>query len=107
MAADGRRGVGWGRLALESESLRVVVVPEMGAKIVSLLDRRNGVEWLVGPGGARLPTGSLWRQLRAARYERLGRNVPNHQRLPLSRRGANNPASPCRTMARSGHCPGR
>jgi hypothetical protein len=37
-------------VALESESLRVVIVPEMGAKIVSLLDRRNGVEWLVGPG---------------------------------------------------------
>lgn len=35
---------------LENASLQVVVVPEMGAKIVSLLDKRNQVEWLVGPG---------------------------------------------------------
>ncbi len=36
--------------ALENEALRVVVVPQMGAKIVSLLDKRNDVEWFVGPG---------------------------------------------------------
>ncbi len=35
--------------ALESEVLRVVVVPELGAKIVSLFDKRAGHEWLVGP----------------------------------------------------------
>lgn len=35
---------------LENAALQVVVVPEMGAKIVSLLDKRNQVEWLVGPG---------------------------------------------------------
>lgn len=35
---------------LESEILRAVVVPEMGAKIVSLLDKRSDAEWLVGPG---------------------------------------------------------
>jgi galactose mutarotase-like enzyme len=35
---------------LENASLQVVVVPEMGAKIVSLLDKHNQVEWLVGPG---------------------------------------------------------
>jgi galactose mutarotase-like enzyme len=37
--------------ALESECLRVVVVPEMGAKLVSLLDKRNQLEWLVDPDG--------------------------------------------------------
>jgi galactose mutarotase-like enzyme len=36
--------------ALENAILRTVVVPEMGAKIVSLLDKRNNVEWLVGAG---------------------------------------------------------
>lgn len=37
-------------LALENELLRTLVVPDMGAKLVSLLDKRNQVEWLVGPG---------------------------------------------------------
>jgi hypothetical protein len=37
-------------LALENEQLRVVVVPQIGAKIVSLFDKRAAVEWLVGPG---------------------------------------------------------
>jgi galactose mutarotase-like enzyme len=35
---------------LESEYLRTVVVPEMGAKLVSLFDKRNQLEWLVDPG---------------------------------------------------------
>ena len=35
--------------ALESDALRVVIVPAMGAKIVSLLDKRRGFEWLPGP----------------------------------------------------------
>lgn len=38
-------------LALENAALRTVVVPTMGAKIVSLLDKRTGAEWLAGPGG--------------------------------------------------------
>lgn len=37
-------------LKLENATLEVVVVPEMGAKIVSLFDKRNQVEWLAGPG---------------------------------------------------------
>ncbi len=37
--------------ALENECLRTVVVPELGAKLVSLLDKRSQVEWLVDPGG--------------------------------------------------------
>lgn len=35
---------------LESEYLRTIVVPEMGAKLVSLFDKRNQLEWLVDPG---------------------------------------------------------
>lgn len=35
---------------LENAALQVVIVPEMGAKIVSIFDKRNQVEWLVGPG---------------------------------------------------------
>jgi galactose mutarotase-like enzyme len=34
---------------LESDLLRVVIVPAMGAKIVSLYDKRASYEWLVGP----------------------------------------------------------
>lgn len=36
--------------ALESEHLRTVVVPDLGAKLVSLMDKRNQLEWLVDPG---------------------------------------------------------
>ncbi len=36
-------------LVLENEILKTVVVPEMGAKLVSLMDKRNQREWLVGP----------------------------------------------------------
>lgn len=35
--------------ALETEALRTVVVPTMGGKLVSLFDKRNQLEWLVGP----------------------------------------------------------
>ena len=41
---------GFNAFALESASLRTVVVPELGAKLVSLLDKRNQLEWLAGPG---------------------------------------------------------
>jgi galactose mutarotase-like enzyme len=36
--------------ALESETLRTVVIPQLGAKLVSLLDKRNQFEWLVDSG---------------------------------------------------------
>jgi galactose mutarotase-like enzyme len=36
-------------LALEDSALRLVIVPEMGAKIVSIFDKRHNHEWLVGP----------------------------------------------------------
>jgi len=35
---------------LESETIRTVVVPDLGAKLVSLIDKRTQREWLVGPG---------------------------------------------------------
>lgn len=35
---------------LEGEVIRMVTVPELGAKIVSLYDKRTKREWLVGPG---------------------------------------------------------
>jgi galactose mutarotase-like enzyme len=35
---------------LANASVQVVIIPEMGGKIVSLLDRHSGVEWLAGPG---------------------------------------------------------
>jgi len=41
-------------LALASAVTRVVMVPEMGAKIVSLVDTRDGFEWIVGPIAGRL-----------------------------------------------------
>ncbi len=34
---------------LENATLRVIMVPRLGAKIVSLLDRRGDFEWLPGP----------------------------------------------------------
>jgi galactose mutarotase-like enzyme len=35
---------------LESLCVRVVVIPTLGAKLVSLFDKRNGYEWLAGSG---------------------------------------------------------
>lgn len=35
---------------LQGDGLAVTVVPQLGAKIVSLLDKHNGLEWLAGPG---------------------------------------------------------
>lgn len=40
---------GYNSLELENDVLRVIVTPEVGGKIVSLLDRRTGREWLVTP----------------------------------------------------------
>lgn len=47
--------------ALETDTLRTVVVPELGAKLVSLFDKRSQREWLAGPGGRpvrRVPYGA-------------------------------------------------
>ena len=37
--------------ALESKVLKTIVLPQLGAKLVSLLDKRSGLEWLVDSGG--------------------------------------------------------
>lgn len=37
-------------LVLESSLARLIVIPGMGGKLVSLVDKRSGSEWLVGPG---------------------------------------------------------
>ena len=41
---------GWDAWALENSTLRIVTIPELGAKLVSLLDKRNQLEWLAAPG---------------------------------------------------------
>ncbi len=40
---------GFSAVLLENEVLRVAVVPELGAKIVSMLDKSHNYEWLVPP----------------------------------------------------------
>ena len=35
---------------LENDTIRTIIVPEIGAKLVSLFDKRTQQEWLVGPG---------------------------------------------------------
>ncbi|RME44119.1 MAG: DUF5107 domain-containing protein [Chloroflexi bacterium] len=37
-------------LLLENETIRIIVVPHIGAKLVSLFDKRSGREWLVDSG---------------------------------------------------------
>lgn len=41
-------------VVLENDLVRVVVAPDLGAKIVSLFDKRAECEWLVGPGARTL-----------------------------------------------------
>ena len=40
---------GFSALALENDLIRVVIVPNLGAKIVSLFDKTYRHEWLAGP----------------------------------------------------------
>jgi galactose mutarotase-like enzyme len=45
----------------ENDTMRIVTVPDLGAKLVSLFDKRSGREWLVGPGErapAKVPYGA-------------------------------------------------
>ena len=35
---------------LENDTLRTIIVPDVGAKLVSLFDKRNQLEWLAGSG---------------------------------------------------------
>lgn len=36
--------------SLDTNVLRTIIVPELGAKLVSLFDKRSQLEWLAGPG---------------------------------------------------------
>ena len=48
---------------LENDFLRTVIVPEPGAKLVSLVDKRSQREWLVGPGNRplkKIPDGAAF-----------------------------------------------
>ncbi|MFO7632703.1 MAG: hypothetical protein R6W76_09200 [Caldilinea sp.] len=50
---------------LENEHLCVVTIPQLGAKLVSLLDKRSGREWLAGAGERPLrpvPYGALFHE---------------------------------------------
>jgi galactose mutarotase-like enzyme len=47
---------GFQAIRLESEQLRVIMVPELGAKIVSLFDKVQAYEWLVPPMRPLKPT---------------------------------------------------
>ena len=56
---------GIGAWVLETACLRIVVLPTLGAKIASLLDKRSGREWLIGPGEKVLrsaPYGALFHE---------------------------------------------
>jgi hypothetical protein len=83
--------------ALENECLRTVVVPELGAKLVSLVDKRHWLEWLVNPGNRpvkKLPYGAVFTEqdlsgwdemfptIVACEYpapgERFGAPLPDH-----------------------------
>lgn len=49
--------------SLESDALRAIVVPDLGAKLVSLFDKRCQVEWLADPGNRpvkRVPYGAIF-----------------------------------------------
>ncbi len=84
-------------MALESTALRLVILPQLGAKIASIFDCRNHHEWLVGPGERpvrAVPYGAVfieqdmsgWDEMfptiRACRYPApgayLARDLPDH-----------------------------
>jgi galactose mutarotase-like enzyme len=50
---------------LENDVLQTVMVPDLGAKLVSLLDKRSHLEWLVGPGNRpvkKIPYGASFQE---------------------------------------------
>jgi len=60
--------------ALESDHHRTVMVPEMGAKIVSLVDKRDGFEWIVGPGTRpvrKVAYGAWWHEQDMAGWDEM------------------------------------
>jgi hypothetical protein len=52
---------GYRSLVLENEAVRVVVTPDVGAKIMSLYDRRVGRQWLVTPEQSGRPGPNVFR----------------------------------------------
>lgn len=57
---------GWPSVALESSGLRLVVVPALGARVVSLVDRRTDREWLVQGHPPTPEEAGIWSQHAAA-----------------------------------------
>lgn len=59
---------------LENQTLRTVTVPELGAKIAALTDKRSQMEWLVGPGSRpvrRLNYGTWWHEQDMAGWDEM------------------------------------
>jgi galactose mutarotase-like enzyme len=60
--------------AIEGDTHRVVMVPDMGAKIVSLVDKRDGFEWVVGAGPRPVKPvayGALWHEQDMAGWDEM------------------------------------
>jgi len=60
---------------LSTPELSVTTVPELGAKIVSLVDRRTGSEWLIGPAAGRkvgrVAYGGIWQEQNMAGWDEM------------------------------------
>ena len=54
LARDIRRQQGFAVYTLGNERIEVAVIPELGAKLISLKDLRTGREWMWHPGPAPL-----------------------------------------------------
>jgi len=60
--------------AIENDTHRMVMVPGMGAKIVSLVDKRDGFEWVVGAGSRPVRPvayGALWHEQDMAGWDEM------------------------------------
>jgi galactose mutarotase-like enzyme len=86
---------------LEDDALRIIVVPAAGGKIVSLLDRRAGYEWLIQPAQSNpfrlLPPGTVYNDEQVGGWDEMlptilagpypepgpyeGRALPDHGEL--------------------------
>lgn len=63
----GRSAERFERVVLESEAIRLIAVPALGARVVSLVDRRTRREWLVsGEGPADRRAAAAWASPQAA-----------------------------------------
>lgn len=83
-----------------------VVVPEMGAKLVSLADKRSGLEWLAGPADRPfrpVPYGADFVQQDMSGWDEM---FPTIVACAYPAPGENHGSRPCPIMARCGRCPG-